>query len=64
MPKNTQSVTIYVDPRIESTDGVHTYKNIHDVKISHDGDLTVCGQDGETVAYYVDGRWSGFHKTK
>lgn len=48
MQKNTQSVTIYVDPRIESTDGVHTYKNIHDVKVSHDGDLTVWGQDGNT----------------
>ncbi len=63
MSKNTQSVTVYVDPRVESTDGVHTYDDIHEVKLSHDGDLELRVADDKTVAYYVAGRWSGFHKT-
>lgn len=63
MSKNTESVTVYVDPLVESTDGVHTYEGIHEVKLSHDGDLELRGEDDKTIAYYVAGRWSGFHKT-
>lgn len=62
MSENTQSVTVYVDPRVESTDGVHAYEGVHEVKLSHDGDLILRDGNNETIAYYVAGRWSGFHK--
>lgn len=60
--QDDKSVTVYVDPRVESTDGVHTYEGIHEVKLSHAGDLALRGEDNETIAYYAAGRWSGFHK--
>lgn len=57
-----QSIIVYLESKNSAGDlHTHAFPGIHEVRVSHDGDISLHDEHGLTVAYYAAGKWVGYH---